>query len=116
MGRISFTLDIWSDQLRGAYLAITAHWIANVEGTSALQLKTALIAFHRLYRRHDGRAIARTVVHLLDRAGVTVKVSRLCSPIMHTHDVIIQGRTFHNGQRIEQRDHDAVPRDEVERA
>jgi hypothetical protein len=79
VGRVSFTLDIWSDQLRGAYLAMTAHWIANVEGTSALGLKTALIAFHRLRREHNGRAIARTVVHLLDRADVTVKVRRPCS-------------------------------------
>jgi hypothetical protein len=76
VGRVSFTLDIWSDQRCGAYLAITAHWIANVEGTTALGFKTALIAFHRLHRRHDGRAIARTVIHLLDRAGVTVKVRR----------------------------------------
>ncbi|KAF8876636.1 hypothetical protein BD779DRAFT_1402513, partial [Infundibulicybe gibba] len=27
MGRISFTVDIWSDVNRSPYLAITGHWI-----------------------------------------------------------------------------------------
>ncbi len=74
MGQISFTLDTWSDQNRRSYLAITAHWIVEVKGASALQLKAALIAFHRLRQNHTGKSIARTVVHLLDRAGVTRKV------------------------------------------
>lgn len=78
MGRISLTLDTWSDQLLRPYLAITAHWIGNVEGTSALKLKTALIAFHRLREGHSGNALARTVVALLDRAGVTVNVRSVC--------------------------------------
>jgi hypothetical protein len=79
MGCVSFTLDIWSDQLCRAYLAITAHWVANVEGTSALQLKAALIAFHHLHQKHNGKAIAGTIMHLLDRAEVMVKVRQLCS-------------------------------------
>jgi hypothetical protein len=74
MGQISFTADIWSDQNRQPYLAITAHWIGNVEGTTALQLKAALIAFHRVRSRHDGKSLAETVLRLLDRAQVTVKV------------------------------------------
>jgi len=79
MGQISFTMDTWSDQNYRSYLAITAHWIAEVEGTSALRLKTALIAFHRLRQNHTGKSMARTVVHLLDRAGITTKVRRLFS-------------------------------------
>jgi len=80
MGQVSFTLDTWSDRLRRSYLAVTAHWIAEVEGTLNLQLKTALIAFHHLCRNHTGKSLARTVIHLLDRAGVTTKVRpRLCS-------------------------------------
>jgi hypothetical protein len=34
----------------------------------------ALIAFHRLHGNHDGKTLAITILHLLDRAGVTVKV------------------------------------------
>jgi len=74
MGRILFTADIWSNQDRVSYLAMTAHWIARVEETSTLHLKCALIAFHRLRKRHTGKSLAKTVIHLLDRAGVTLKV------------------------------------------
>ena len=74
MGEISLTTDIWSDQNRKSYLAITAHWIAKLEGTTSLQLKASLIAFYRLHGGHDGEALAETVLQLLDRAGITVKV------------------------------------------
>lgn len=74
MGQVSFTADIWSDQNRAAYLAMTAHWIAKVEETSTLYLKGALIAFHRLRKRHTGKSLAKTVMHLLDRADITLKV------------------------------------------
>ena len=78
VGHISFTMDLWTDQLRRPYLAMTAHWIAEVED-STLQLKSALIAFHRMRENHTGKKLAKTVVHLLDRAGVTVKVRHLRS-------------------------------------
>ena len=78
MGRISFMMDMWSDQNLRPYLAMTAHWVAEVEGTTALHLKSALIAFHRLHGRHDGKSLAKVVMQLLDRAGVTVKVRPLC--------------------------------------
>jgi hypothetical protein len=68
-------MDAWSDQNRRSYLAITAHWIGRVGGTTSLQLKAALIAFHRLRGSHEGKSLGRVVVGLLDRAGVTVKVS-----------------------------------------
>lgn len=76
MGQISFTADIWSDQNRQSYLAITAHWIAKRGDTEVdvLTLKAALIAFHRLRSRHDGQSLADAVLHLLDRAGITDKV------------------------------------------
>jgi hypothetical protein len=53
---------------------MTAHWVARVEGTTALQLKTALIAFHNLCGKHDGKTLAETIVKLLDRAQITVKL------------------------------------------
>jgi hypothetical protein len=82
MGRISLTMDTWSDQRLQPYLAVTAHWIASVEGTSALQLKAALIAFHRLRQDHSGKTLGRTLIHILDRAGITVKVSWICQLII----------------------------------
>jgi hypothetical protein len=53
---------------------MTAHWVAKVEGTNALQLKTALIAFHRLHGKHDGKTLAKTILKLLDRAKLTLKL------------------------------------------
>ena len=63
---------------------MTTHWIAQAEGGS-LQLKSALIAFHRLRHSHSGTKLARTVVHLLDRAGVTVKVRHVLPAIDCAH-------------------------------
>jgi hypothetical protein len=76
MGQISFTVDMWSDQNRHSYLAITAHWIARRGDTDVdvLTLRAALIAFHRLRSRHDGQSLADAVLRLLDRAGITDKV------------------------------------------
>jgi len=79
LGQVSFTMDMWSDQLHRPYLAMTAHWIAEAEGASGLELKSALIAFHRMRENHSGNKLAKTVIYLLDRAGVTMKVRQLCS-------------------------------------
>lgn len=66
---------------------------------SSLQLKAALIAFHRIRGGHDGKALASTVLALLDRAGITIKVVILFSSI-HTvvFDIYFQDRPFHIGQ------------------
>jgi hypothetical protein len=74
VGQISTTMDIWSDENLRPYLAMTAHWIARLAGTTSLQLKAALIVFHRLRGNHDGETLATAVLQLLDRAGITVKV------------------------------------------
>jgi hypothetical protein len=55
-------------------MAVTAHWIARVTGTTSLQMKAALIVFHRLCGNHDGETLATAVLQLLDRAGITGKV------------------------------------------
>jgi hypothetical protein len=57
------------------FLAVTAHWIA--VNDSKLMLRVALIAFHRLKSKHTGKNIARTLLHILDRAGIKNKVSFL---------------------------------------
>ncbi|KAI0919445.1 hypothetical protein AcV7_006181 [Taiwanofungus camphoratus] len=74
IGKISFTLDIWSDQRRRPYLCLTGHWIARDKLTKSLLLKAGLLAFHRIFGKHDGKNLAKIVLKLLDRAGVTVKL------------------------------------------
>ena len=76
-GRISFTADIWSNQSRHPYLAVTAHWIKRHESSHRLELQGALIGFHRLRGSHNGRRLARVVVHILDQVGIATKVCGL---------------------------------------
>jgi hypothetical protein len=61
-----------------SYLALTAHWLSpgGTRGRPA-DLRTALIGFRLLKKKHTGNNIARTIVYLLDRAGITAKV---CTP------------------------------------
>ena len=73
-GRISFTTDVWSNANLASYLALTAHWISLDEAKGRLELRTALIGFHRLKTRHTGQNLAEAILELLDRANVTLKV------------------------------------------
>jgi hypothetical protein len=43
--------------------------------TGGLELKCALVAFHNVTGRHDGVNLANIIMALLDRVGVTAKVS-----------------------------------------
>jgi hypothetical protein len=56
-------------------MALTAHWIARANNSSILVLNAALIAFHHIPGSHTGELLADVILHLLDRAGVTNKVS-----------------------------------------
>ena len=57
-----------------AYLALTSHWISQDKSTGHLALKSALIAFHHIKKKHTGVNMADTILELLDRASVTLKV------------------------------------------
>ena len=59
-----------------AYLALTSHWISQDKSTERLTLKSALIGFHRIKKKHTGSNVADAILQLLDRAGVTLKVCR----------------------------------------
>lgn len=74
-GKVSFTSDLWSDSNLRPFMALTAHWIAKADHISALVLKVALIGFHHVPGSHTGELLALVILHLLDRAGVTEKVS-----------------------------------------
>ena len=76
-GRISLTADAWSSGNLTSYLALTCHWVSDKGPSGSLLLKSALIGFHRLGHKHTGKNIARTIFHLLKRAGIISKV-RTC--------------------------------------
>jgi hypothetical protein len=102
-------MDIWSDQQLRSYLALTEHWVVEVPDTSALKLRTALIAFHRLNQNHTGESLAKTVILLLDRARITKKV-RYVLIVTDIHGLnFAQGGPFHDGQCIQQSELHEVP-------
>lgn len=55
-----------------SYLAMTAHWVARHE--NGLQIKSSLIAFHRVRGKHTGKDLAKIVFDMLERVGATSKV------------------------------------------
>jgi len=67
-----------------AFLGLTAHWIQSDRMTGCLLLKAVLIGFNCLKKRHMGYNIARTILFLLNWAGITAKVfllKSICSDI-----------------------------------
>ncbi|KIK15458.1 hypothetical protein PISMIDRAFT_115131, partial [Pisolithus microcarpus 441] len=80
--QISFTADVWSDSLCCPYLGMTACWIGqNIN--SCLTLEANLIAFHWLLGRHDGKALAKVALNMLDCSSVTLKVSQISINQIH---------------------------------
>jgi hypothetical protein len=54
-------------------MAVTAHWMAKKNGN--LELKSALIAFQRVWGKHTAANLARILLGVLDRSGTTTNVS-----------------------------------------
>ena len=57
-----------------SFLGLTCHWITADASTGSLSLKTSLISFHHLKKKHTGHSIAKAIVYLLDCTCVTNKV------------------------------------------
>jgi hypothetical protein len=73
MGKISFTMDVWTDLDLKAYMAVTAHWLqkASLEHSeglySKLTLRSDLIGFVHIPGSHTGERLAEVFVYILDR-------------------------------------------------
>ena len=79
VGEISYTSDIWSSVDRTPYMAMTAHWMAEIN--SHLKFRSALVAFHRVWGKHTAKNLANIMLHVLDRTGFTTDVSSLFTSI-----------------------------------
>lgn len=81
VGKISLTMDIWSDTNLSPFMGVTAHWIdmteINTPGgiRTTLKLKAYIIGFHRIPGRHTGQHLAQTLRFIVDRIGISSKVS-----------------------------------------
>jgi hypothetical protein len=73
MGKISFTMDVWTDLDQKAYMAVTAHWLqkASLQHSGNLQskltLRSDLIGFVHIPGSHTGERLAEVFVFILDR-------------------------------------------------
>ena len=80
VGKISLTTDGWDDKSMRAYIAVTAHYLErkippndrNAKGT--LKLTSALIGFLPMPGRHYGQELAKGLLFVTDRAGITEQV------------------------------------------
>src|SRR5260370_42402916 len=68
MGKISFTMDVWTDIDMKPYMAVTAHWLQNTSQQQLrLTLHSDLIAFIHIPSSHTREHLAKVFIHILDR-------------------------------------------------
>jgi hypothetical protein len=78
------------------------------EATGALRLKAGLIAFHDLPGSHTGKALAVTMLRLIDRAGATLKIGHFTLDNASNNDAAMH----HLAELLQDRD---IPFDPVDR-
>jgi hypothetical protein len=77
MGKVSFTMDIWTDLDKKPYMAVTAHWLeqASLQMSGRLQqkinLRTDLIGFVHIPGSHTGERLAEVFLWILKRFKFT---------------------------------------------
>lgn len=69
-GKVSITIDGWTaDFSKKSFLGVTAHWIDVSD--SKWTLRSAVIAFRTVSGSHTGENLARYLLSLCDRVGIT---------------------------------------------
>ncbi|CAG7851404.1 SubName: Full=Uncharacterized protein {ECO:0000313/EMBL:CCA76236.1} [Serendipita indica DSM 11827] len=78
-GRVSFTTDLWTDNVLHAFMAITAHFITEkVEnGSPVWKMESRLISFKNIIGSHTGEALGQAFVDILTECGLAHKVGRI---------------------------------------
>ncbi|KAF4612560.1 hypothetical protein D9613_012719 [Agrocybe pediades] len=80
LGKISFTMDLWSDPNLVPYMASTAHWIHATQVTRMgrleynLELRTDLIGFQCVPGRHTGEHLATAFICMVERLKIIPKI------------------------------------------
>jgi hypothetical protein len=81
MGKISFTMDLWTDLDKKPYMAITSHWMEkqSLQVSQTLQhrinFRSDLIGFLHLPGSHTGIRLAETFLFAINNLGIANKVS-----------------------------------------
>jgi hypothetical protein len=77
---VSFTTDMWSDPDLKPYMAVTAHWLENVQTQShgrKLTLRACLVGFLHFPGTHTGERLAEAFSFIIKRTGLATKVCLL---------------------------------------
>lgn len=83
MGKISFTMDIWSDPDLKSYMAVTAHWMecqplqTSQTSQQKIRLRADLIGFINILGSHTGEHLAKVFLWIIDRLKIADKVGFL---------------------------------------
>jgi hypothetical protein len=78
MGKISFTMDIWTDFNLKPYMAVTAHWLERSSlQQQKINLRADLIGFIHIPGSHSGDRLAEAFLFILDRFKLAKKVKYL---------------------------------------
>jgi len=78
MGKVSFTMDMWSDPDRKPYLAVTAHWMerqASYTLQHRINLRVDLIGFVYVPGHYTGKHLAEVFLFIINCLQIEKKVS-----------------------------------------
>jgi hypothetical protein len=81
LGKISFTVDMWSSAGMQPYLSVTIHWLGQKE--EQVLLCQALLAFRRVRGAHSGQRLARIIFDICDQAAIIGKVT--AQPVLNSN-------------------------------
>ncbi|GJJ10160.1 hypothetical protein Clacol_004386 [Clathrus columnatus] len=77
-GKILLTSDLWDDKSMKAYAGVMAHYAVQIKsgtcGKGDLILQASLIGFLPIPGKHRGQDIARSLLFVMDRAGISDKI------------------------------------------
>jgi hypothetical protein len=76
LGRISFSMDLWSNPNLCSFMAVTAHYIIRDKSDGGrLKYKCGLVTFRHITTTHSGEHLAEHFFNILLSLKITHKVS-----------------------------------------
>jgi hypothetical protein len=91
LGRISFTMDLWTDPNLTPFMAVTAHYYAR-KSDGGIAYRSGLVAFHYTPGGHSGDELSQHLFKIFDDLEVLHKVS-LYSVIIQFKNLSILARS-----------------------
>lgn len=90
-GTINTTCDAWQAENTDGYFAVTGHWIEE-KTTAQWELESALLGFTQVNNAHTGKRLGGALFKILNRVGVTHKVSQVyCEYIQQPYESLQLG-------------------------